>query len=546
MLLLLFLTIILSVIETVGISIIMPFISVASNPAIIDGGRYNIIYNFLNFTSKRDFIIVFGIGILLFYVLRSGYSIFYTYILNRFAFGTYRHLARRLYGIYLRIPYKVYVTKNSAELLNSIGLTTQVSSMLQLILQVCSDTIIILMLYTLMIVVNWQMTIILTCVLTLLVIAILKIIIKRTREYGRRTTETQNSFNRILNETHGNFKLIKLKGIEAYNDKMFDKCTEIVTKAQVSNQTLGTMPRTILETVGFSLLVVSVLFILLRYGSAERIIPIIAMYALSLYRILPALNKILNNVTQITFLHSALDIVFENTKTPTEQNGCCGISFNNSIRLENISFKYLTGHDVIQNISFEIKKGDKIAITGNSGGGKSTLLDIIIGINQPTNGCVYMDNVKIDDTNINDLRSKIGYIPQNIYLFDNTVANNVVFGSEYNEAHIIEVLKMAKIWDILLQKEGLDTRVGEGGILLSGGQKQRIAIARALYNDPDILVLDEATSALDNQTEEKIMDEIYDVSKNKTLIIAAHRLSTIQRCTKIINIDNEKISITSR
>jgi ATP-binding cassette subfamily B protein/ATP-binding cassette subfamily C protein len=190
------------------------------------------------------------------------------------------------------------------------------------------------------------------------------------------------------------------------------------------------------------------------------------------------------------------------------------------------------------NAYIEIIIGEKVAFVGESGSGKTTLVDIIIGIYKPEQGGLYVDDVLIEKTNILSWRSKIGYIPQGIYLFDGTVAENVSFGSKRDDRKIIDVLKKAKIWDFLETKEGLSTRVGEGGIQLSGGQSQRIGIARALYTDPELLVLDEATSSLDDATEAQIMEEIYDLSGNKTLIIIAHRLSTVARCNRQLRIEN--------
>jgi ABC-type multidrug transport system fused ATPase/permease subunit len=182
-----------------------------------------------------------------------------------------------------------------------------------------------------------------------------------------------------------------------------------------------------------------------------------------------------------------------------------------------------------------------VAFIGESGSGKTTLADIIIGIYRPQKGALYADNTLINNSNILSWRAKIGYIPQNIYLFDGTVAENVSFGSKYDNEKLIIALKKAKIWDFLESKDGASTRVGEGGIQLSGGQQQRIGIARALYNNPDILVLDEATSSLDDATESQIMEEIYDLSGNITLIIIAHRLSTVERCDRKIMIEDGKI-----
>ena len=215
--------------------------------------------------------------------------------------------------------------------------------------------------------------------------------------------------------------------------------------------------------------------------------------------------------------------------------------YSKKITIENLSFEYEESIPILKDINIEIKKGSKIAFIGESGSGKSTLVDIIIGLYKPQNGSIKSDNKILDNLNIKSWRSKVGYIPQSVYLFDGTVGENVAFGSKYDKEKIDEVLKKAKIYDFLNTKLGQDTLVGEGGILLSGGQKQRIAIARALYIDPEILVLDEATSALDDKTEKKIMNEIYDVSSDKTLIIIAHRLTTLERCEKIYKLSNGTI-----
>jgi ATP-binding cassette subfamily B protein/ATP-binding cassette subfamily C protein len=535
-------TLILSVIETIGISVLMPFISVASNPLLLEGGRYKIIFDLFNFKSKDYFILIFGIAIVVFYFFRAGYNVFYTYIQNKFSLGTYRHLANELYRKFLSMPYTQFIQKNSAEMHYVFSEANNVCALLQSVMQICADIITVLMLYSFIVIVHWRMTLILTVILLLLVLFILKIIIKTSKKQGVKLSEGQREIDRIFNENFGNYKFIRLKGIEKYNYRQFDKATVKISKSSIISNTLGSMPRNLLESVGFSLLIITVLFILFRSGSAESVIPIIAMYALALYRILPSINKMLNNVNQISFLYRSLDFIYNNYIQKTINEDSEPIQFEKTIRLKNISFQYTQEHPVLNNISFTITKGDKIAITGISGGGKSTLIDLLIGILPPQEGSLFIDDTAVTEKNIRSWRAKIGYIPQNIYLFDSSVAENVVFGSTYNEERLIKVLNMANIWDFLKQKDGLNTRVGEGGVQLSGGQKQRIGIARALYDDPDLLVLDEATSALDNDTETKIMDEIYDVSRNKTLIIVAHRLSTVEKCQKRLVIGNGTIA----
>ncbi|MDR2803639.1 MAG: ABC transporter ATP-binding protein, partial [Treponema sp.] len=457
---LLFMTILLSIIETFGISIIMPFISVASTPDMLDRGRYNMVFRFLGFTSKDDFILCFGIGIIVFYVLRAAYNVFYTYIQNRFALGTFRYLADSLYEKYLSLPYKIYTQKNMSEFHNGITQAQNVSMMLLCILQICSDSITILMLYSFMLIVNWKMTLLLTAVLVILVVIIIKIILKNSKMQGAKAAEGNSRINRVQNESYSNFKFVRISGVEDYYIKQFDKSTLAVSKAQVISTTLGAMPRNLLESIGFSLLVGAVLLILFRYGSAESIIPVIAMYALALYRILPSINKMLGNVNQAAYLQRSLDIVYEHFTQETIHEGNAPITFKNSITFNNVSFQYQSGPVVLQNISFTINKGDKIAVTGPSGSGKSTLADILIGIHKISSGSIFVDGVELNSENVRSWRKKIGYIPQNIYLFDGDAAENVVFGSNYDEKRLIRALETANIWDFLRQKDGLKTMVG--------------------------------------------------------------------------------------
>jgi ABC-type multidrug transport system fused ATPase/permease subunit len=244
------------------------------------------------------------------------------------------------------------------------------------------------------------------------------------------------------------------------------------------------------------------------------------------------------------YYHKSIDIINDELNTTQEDltNNTIDIEFNNKIELINIDFAY-QDKPVLNGINLTINKGDKIAFVGESGSGKSTLVDLIIGLYQPNQGEMCIDNMLIDKSNLQSWRSQIGYIPQQVYLFDSTITENVCFGRKIDQSLLEKVLKQANIFEFLQTKQGTETLVGEGGIQLSGGQKQRIAIARALYGQPEILVLDEATSALDDKTEKKIMSEIYQISQDKTLIIIAHRLSTIKGCDKIYQLENGVVNV---
>ena len=540
--LMLILTIGLSLVETLGISAIMPFISVVSDPKLLESGWYKKAYDFLGFLNVEKFIITFGIGIIIFYVFRAVYSVFHTYCINRYSFGIYKYFSKKAFEINLSVSYKVYAQKNSAELMRTINNETKEISKVTLnTLQLFSEIFTVLMVYAVIIFLNWKMTLVVTVVLLFIVILLLSIMTKMSSIQGKKSLVSGRKMQRTLKETLGNIKYVKLKSNEKEILRTYGNALEINTRADLINNVLGVIPKGILESVGFSLLIAAIIFIIWIYHDASRVIPIISMYALALYRILPSVHRMLQNINGIVFSEETLIKVDECLRQPVEKEGDAPLDFNHSIRLENISFKYLTGGEVITGVSLTINKGEKIAFTGESGGGKSTLVDIIIGIHKPLSGNIYIDDTPLAGENIRSWRKKIGYIPQSIYLFDGTVAENVAFGSQPDEQKIKIALQKANIWDFLSQKDGINTLVGDGGIQLSGGQQQRIGIARALYDDPEMLVLDEATSALDNETEQKIMDEIYSVSANKTLIVIAHRLTTVERCDRRIRIANGRI-----
>jgi ATP-binding cassette subfamily B protein/ATP-binding cassette subfamily C protein len=539
---LLFLTIGFSIIETIGISAIMPFITLASQPELIDSGWYKKAFDFAGFTGFEPFIITFGIVIIFFYFFRAVYSILLTYFINRFSFGIYKYLSKNVFKTILSISYKVYVQKNSAEQIRTITEeTNDVGKIILNVMKLLSELFTVLLIYVVIVIINWKMTLVITLVLSLIVLVLLSLVTKKNKKLGAKRLESGKMIYRSLKESLGNIKFIKLKGNEENILQTYETSAEIKANTEVLSNVYGNLPKGILESIGFSLLISAVMFFIWVYHDASAAIPIITLYAVALYRILPSIHRMLQYISEIAYLQKTLDSVNESLQQQAENEESAPLDFKRSIRLENVNFMYMTGNEVVKEVSFTVKKGEKIAITGESGSGKSTLIDIITGIHKPVSGKIIIDDTVLTDKNIRSWRMKIGYIPQSIYLFDGTVAENVSFGSIPDEDKIKKALQRANIWDFINQKEGLNTRVGDNGIQLSGGQQQRIGIARALYDDPEVLVLDEATSALDGETEKKIMDEIYSVSENKTLIVIAHRLSTVERCDRKIRIENGSI-----
>ena len=536
--LLLLMSFFLSIIETIGISAIMPFIAMASNPEFILENKYlSFIYYFFQIESNNLFIIYFGFFLILFYIFRAVYILAHGYMLNKFAMNKYSVLANKLFESYLNMPYSAFVNTNSATISKAIITEAgQLAFIFKNILIIVSEILVIILLYILLLMTDVNMTIVLTIFIGFKILLLKFTISKKIKKEGIKREVIQKRFYQKINEMIGNFKMIKFTSNQRTLLQNFSSDSVKYKNIQVINNTLQLVPRTLLEATGL-LIIVGVVVYIVAYGSnSSNLISIISMYALALYRILPAVSRILDNYNNALFYTSSIEVVYDNLSRVYKKELDNIISFNERIDVVNMSFSY-NKVNVINNLSLTIKKGDKVAFVGASGSGKSTIVDLICGIYKPNSGRVLIDNQELDSSNIAFWRGGIGYIPQSIYLFDGTIAQNVVFGREYNEIKLIKALKQARIYSFMLEKDGLNTMVGEGGIQVSGGQKQRIGIARALYGDPEILVLDEATSALDSATEKEIMDEIYKASKDKTLIIIAHRLSTIERCDVKIDLN---------
>lgn len=537
---LLLFSLLVSLIELIGISAIAPFISIASDFTLIENKPYfAYFYHGLNFTSYYDFIVFFGIFLLCFYVFRSIINLAYQHFLAKFTFGRYHLIVGRLFVNYLGMNYEEFITKNTSYLTKTI--TTEAHNftiLLSATLFMISEIFVVLLIYITLLFVNFEITFSITILLGVFGFLMTKFVSKKIKGQGKQKEQFQKSFFQSIANSFGNYKIIKLNSDDSSILENFSKSSWGYSLSNIKNQTFFHIPRLLLEAIGFCLMIFVVLYLFITDGdNIASYLPLLSMYVLALYRLLPSINRILDSYNKILFNFRSLEIIYNDINIQTKNLGNGEISFKDSIKLNNISFGY-GDKNVLENINMLIKKGEKIAFIGESGSGKSTLVDLIISLLTPKSGEIYIDSTKLSDANIKSWRKKIGYIPQQVYLFDGSVADNVVFGRIYNEEKIKHCLKLANIYEFLEGKDGLDTKVGDSGVALSGGQRQRIAIARALYGEPEVLVLDEATSALDNATEQRIMEEIYQISQGKTLLIIAHRLSTIEKCDVIYKIQN--------
>lgn len=544
------LSIFVSVIEAIGISAIMPFVDIATNfESIHNNQYYKTIFIFFGFRSEVNFAIVFGLALVVFYIFRGLLNLWYSYVMAHFTQGLYSLTTKKLFKTYLAMPYKVFAKRNSSYMTKAIITEASLmSNIINSVLLMISEAFVIVFLYVLMLLANWEITLIFSIVLVIKVIFLTLTVSKKIKIMGVTRAKVQANYYEIVNRLFGNFKHIKLQDENRIRDieGNFKVMVDRYAKANAMNGFFNDFPRLFLETSGFSLIILLLIILLyVENSDVSYILPTLSLFVLALYRLLPSVNRIANSYNVLMYYHRSIDIVSQELIIEQENLSNKEIKFESRIELKNVNFSF-QDRLVLKNVSLVLKKGERVAFIGESGSGKSTLVDLIIGLYHPNHGEIRVDNKLLNESNLQSWRSQIGYIPQQVYLFDGTIQDNVCFGRETNEALLKKVLIQANIFNFLQTKQGVSTLVGEGGIQLSGGQKQRIAIARALYGEPEILALDEATSSLDDNTEKKIMDEIYQISQGKTLIVIAHRLSTIRNCDKVYKVKDSALVLLDK
>lgn len=539
-------SVLISFIESFAISLIMPFVSVASDFSLFERNAYlRQIDEFFNL-PKYELVAYFGLLLIVFYVLRAFLNALYFYLLARFSKGRYHLFALRLFRKYLNLDYESFTRQKHSALLKTITQEAfNLSTMLASFLLMMSELFVVALIYALMLVVDYQITLFLSVFLLANALILVRVLSPMMKKAGAKREAAMSAFFETLSTNLNNFKFIKLKGKEESVAHLFSEQSFAFSRANITSETINALPRLFLEAVGFCVLVfIVVALIWQRQSDIHTALAMISLFVLALYRLMPSANRIITSYHDLLYYKNSLDIVYNALYEKDENLGDEKVGFEKDLALKNVNFAYKNKPLLFENLNFTLKKGEKIAFIGESGSGKSTLVDILMGLLPPNSGEILVDGRNLNAQNLKNFRQKIGYIPQQIYLFNDTIAKNIAFGEEFDEKMLERVIKQANLQSFITSlKDGANTLVGDGGGNLSVGQKQRIAIARALYLSPQILVLDEATSALDNESEAKIMSEIYKISSDKTLIIIAHRLNTIEQCDKIYRVERGKISL---
>jgi len=547
-----------AIIEVVGIASIMPFLALITEPDLIrENDILNKVYTMLNFESTNRFLVFTGIVVLVILIV-SNFLVFLTnWGLARFSWMRSHSVSIRLLRNYLFQPYSFFLNQNSALLGKNILSEVQVAvkGVIVPLLEILSRVIVAIFIFILLLVVEPILAFSSIVILGGAYVLTYRIIKRRLQIKGKERYRTNAEKFKAVNEAFGDIKQVKLMGCEKFFLKRFSKPSIENAKHNASAQIIGLIPRYIIEIIAFGGIIIVVLYFLIVKGELGEFLPIIGLYAVSVYRLLPSIQSIFSNVAHVRFNAQGIDALFEEMLSfkDTKVSASLGkkkvelLPFKEVLELKNITYTYPeTDRPVIKDLNIKININTSIAFTGATGAGKTTIANIILGLLGPDSGKMVVDGAEITDENLASWQRNLGYIPQDIYLQHNTVISNITFGIPYDKVNMDSVIKAAKIaniHDFIIEElpEKYNTIVGERGVRLSGGQRQRIGIARALYHDPAVLVLDEATSALDGATEHEVFKAIDNIARTKTLIIIAHRLTTIQDCDVIYVMEKGKI-----
>lgn len=539
--------------EFLGIGLIYPFLIMVINPQfVINNNYYATFSNLIGINSYTINTIIIGLCIISMFILKNLLMVLCVYLQNKFVINWKNDINEMLMKFYLNVPYKkTFENSNSEKIYNLTVLSSQTLETFVLRSLVFLTNGIIIVLILLLMLFQFSLIALFTMILVILcMIFINKFFKHKTEVLAPKMLEYSLKNNNSVIENIKNLKEIRIFGTEEYFLNKFNKTQRENNSIIFKNAFYSGIPPYIVEMVlVFSLIVIAAFITYQNSGNTSQIIASYGLIAAIIFRIAPSLNRIqvaLNHMNASKNMIKKINEEYEKNKFDEIKiinKSSEKILYNNNLKFENVSFEYLSGTKALKNISFEIKKGEFIGITGLSGAGKTTLADILTGLLQPNEGKIFVDENEINENNIYNFRKLIGYVPQEMNILEDTYKNNVAWGMNYheiNENNVKESLKSAQLLEFAEQNGGINSLI-KG---LSQGQKQRLLIARALYRNPEIILFDEATSSLDVETENEITQMLTSLKEKKTIIAIAHRLTTLKECDRLIYLkDGEIIDI---
>ena len=542
--------IIIGVFEILGVISIGPFIGVVANDEIINNNAYlNKIYNYFDFNSKKTFLIFLGLITISFVIINSLLNIFFNRLIIHFSQNQGHLIEIKLLKKYLSQEFYFFLNANSSQLTKNmlIEVGRTVGGIIMPSINLISKSIVAGCLFIFLFFLNPKISIIIILIISGVYYLIFNIFKKYLDKIGESTSESIEHKQRIISEIFLNIKEIILHSL---GEKFYKSFTFFSKKHAMNNyksESISIIPKYFVEAVSFVIIISVILIFIYQGQEGSYVITFMSVYIFAGFKILPLMQQIYFYFSQIKYhshaiynIKTSLELINSKKNTISKERFIFKKSF-----LINGKFEFKSKKFKLRLNNFIIKHNSILGITGPSGSGKSTLSNIILGLIPLKEGKIYIDDKQINNNEIHKWQNLIGYVPQSIYLSDDTIKNNIAFGINddlINEYQLINAAKTAEIHDFIMSlPKQFNTNVGEKGIKLSGGQIQRIGIARALYNNPEVLIFDEATSSLDGNTEKQIMESIQTISINKTIVIIAHRLNTLANCDNIIILENGEI-----
>ena len=558
---LLLMILVMAFLDMLGVASILPFMAVLTNPELVEtNSMLNAAFQtagIFGVDTVNEFLFLLGLLVFIIIILSLTFKALTNYVQTIFITMRDYSIGKRLVEGYLHQPYSWFLNRHSADLgktiLSEVGMV--IGMCIQPMLNLIAHSSVVIAIMTILIIHDPFLTLISIITLS----GAYAIVYLLTRKYVYRIGKERLKANKdrytTLSEAFGASKELKLGRLENIYLSRFADPAKIFAKNQASIKIISQLPRYIVEAVTFGGLLLLSLYFLNKTGSFISAVPVITFYAFAGYRLMPAIQNVYQAVTQLRFAGPALDTLYKDLKSlkpKIEHDDENKLVFKNSINLDNINYEYPnSSKTVLKNINLQIPVYSKIGIVGLTGSGKTTLVDIILGLLQADKGILKIDEQIINDQNRRSWQKCIGYVPQNIFLADDTVGANIAFGiakKDIDQNKIEHVSKIASLHDFVINNlpEKYQTTIGERGVRLSGGQRQRIGIARALYNNPKLLILDEATSALDNITEKIVMNALSKIGDDITVILIAHRLTTVRNCDKIFLLEKGELKAEGR
>ena len=551
--------------ETLGVSAMIPVVQALLAPDELMGyiDRIPVVKNLcdaLSITTVKQVTMALLYGMMAIYVIKNLYILLLTYMQNTFITKNRNRMISRVMAEFLNRPYEKYL---GADIPTVFRITDsdipQTFSLILAMLQLASEVVVSCLIFMVLLLNDPGMTLFIIAVFGLLTLFIVKVFKPRLNRIGARNQAIQSRIAKWRIQATYGLKDVKVLNREEFYVRNYYETGKVGAEVARNYAVLNNMPRLLIETV----FIVSVLGFLVVYinggGDITAMVTTISAFAIAAVRVLPSVNRINTYITEIAYTQPSLDFVYDNLQEGMKTDAMLAerraysqvekLKLDHQIELDHISFHYPdSDKNIFEDAHMIVPKGKSVGIIGTSGAGKSTIVDILLGLLHAQTGTITCDGVDIFK-NYESWLAQIGYIPQSIYLIDESIRDNIAFGidaDKIDEKRIWEVLEEAQLKEFVEElPEGLDTTIGDRGVRLSGGQRQRIGIARALYNDPEILVFDEATSALDNDTEAAVMEAVNSFHGRKTMIIIAHRLNTIEKCDMIYKVENMKLVKTT-